>query len=171
MKNEEKTMSIASDKGALALARAAVLDDAHVGDINGAFGTVRRGAILVAAPNRQGAARLDLLDKTLGQELGDDLASGSAGQIGWPLKGTIVTLRCRRQQHQLGIGQFHGILHSVVDGECRRHHRSPAVAMQPAGQDPEVLMAARNGHSTAPFAPECQSFLDNILAGFRTIQW
>jgi hypothetical protein len=32
----------------------------------------------------------------------------------------------------LGIGQFHGILHSVDDGECRRHHRSPAVAARPA---------------------------------------
>jgi hypothetical protein len=27
-------------------------------------------------------------------------------------------------------------------------------------------IAARNGHSTAPFAPECQSFLDNFPAGF-----
>jgi hypothetical protein len=27
-------------------------------------------------------------------------------------------------------------------------------------------IAARNGHSTAPFAPECQSFLDNLRAGF-----
>jgi hypothetical protein len=25
---------------------------------------------------------------------------------------------------------------------------------------------ARNGHSTAPFAPECQSFLNNLMAGF-----
>jgi hypothetical protein len=38
--------------------------------------------------------------------------------------------------------------------------------MEPAGQDSEVLIAARNGHSTAPFAPECQSFLDNLRAGF-----
>jgi hypothetical protein len=31
-----------------------------------------------------------------------------------------------------------------------------------------MLIAARNGHSTAPFAPECQSFLDNLPAGFGT---
>jgi hypothetical protein len=67
------------------------------------------------------------------------------------------------RQHQLGIGQFHGILHSVGDGECRRHHRSPAVALLPAGQDPEALIAARNSD---PFAPEGQSFLDNLPAGF-----
>jgi hypothetical protein len=107
--------------------------------------------LLVAAPDRQGA---------------NDLASGAAGQIGWPLKGTVVALRCRRQQHQLGIGQFHGILHSVDDGE-RRHHRSPAVAARPAGQESEKLIAARNGHSTARFAPECQSFLDNLPTGFE----
>jgi hypothetical protein len=29
-----------------------------------------------------------------------------------------------------------------------------------------MQIAARNGHSTAPFAPECQSFLDNLRAGF-----
>jgi len=38
--------------------------------------------------------------------------------------------------------------------------------MEPAGRDSEELIAARNGHSTAPFAPECQSFLDNLPAGF-----
>jgi hypothetical protein len=35
--------------------------------------------------------------------------------------------------------------------------------MQPAGQDPEARRAW-NGHSTAPFADECQSFLDNVIA-------
>jgi hypothetical protein len=38
--------------------------------------------------------------------------------------------------------------------------------MEPAGQDSEMLIAARNGHSTAPFTPECQSLLDNLLARF-----
>ena len=95
-----------------------------------------------------------------------DFTGGATHQIWWPFNGAVVALRGRRQQHQLGIGQFHGILHSVVDGECR-HHRSPAMAARPAGQDSEMLIAARNGHSTAPFAPECQSFLDNLPAGFR----
>jgi hypothetical protein len=39
--------------------------------------------------------------------------------------------------------------------------------MKPAGQDPET--GARNGHSTALFAEECQSFLDNVMAGFGQI--
>jgi hypothetical protein len=38
--------------------------------------------ILIAAPNRQGAARWDLLNEAFGQKLGNDLASGAACQIG-----------------------------------------------------------------------------------------
>jgi len=40
------------------------------------------------------------------------------------------------------------------------------MAVRPAGQDSEALIAARNGDSTAPFAPERQFFLDNLRAGF-----
>jgi hypothetical protein len=36
--------------------------------------------------------------------------------------------------------------------------------MQPAGQDPEAC-AVPDGHTTALFADECQSFLDNVIAG------
>ena len=48
----------------------------------------------------------------------------------------------------------------------RCHHRNPTSSMQPAGQDPEARPGARNGHSTAPFAEACQSFLDNVMAVF-----
>ena len=44
--------------------------------------------------------------------------------------------------------------------------------MQPAGQNPEGAPRARNGHSTALFAAECQSFLDNVIAGLgQTGSW
>src|ERR1700730_13922323 len=47
------------------------------------------------------------------------------------------------------------------DGTRRRHHRSPAVAPSPAGQDPgwgqPALISAR--HSDAPIAAEVHSFL------------
>src|SRR6266545_893159 len=36
---------------------------------------------------------------------------------------------------------FIGILHSVRDGQSRRHHRSPALAIKPAGYDPGGPMA------------------------------
>jgi hypothetical protein len=70
--------------------------------------------VSVAAPHRQRTAASDLLDETLGQKLGDDLADGAAGQIRRPFKGTVVALRSGCQQPQLGVGQFHGILHSVA---------------------------------------------------------
>jgi hypothetical protein len=38
--------------------------------------------------------------------------------------------------------------------------------MEPAGQDPEAPSGARNGHTTALFTDESQSFLDNLIAGF-----
>jgi hypothetical protein len=41
--------------------------------------------------------------------------------------------------------------------------------MQPAGQDPEARASRPEGHSTALFAAECQSFLDNVIAGLREV--
>jgi hypothetical protein len=56
----------------------------------------------------------------------------------------------------------------VTDGVSRRHHRSPALAIEPAGQDPGRAhdpQPCRN--SDALFALESQSFLANIVAGLR----
>ena len=52
----------------------------------------------------------------------------------------------------------------------RRHHRSPTSANKPAGQDPKTRLGARNGVSTALFARERQSFLDNLIAGLAQIR-
>jgi hypothetical protein len=54
------------------------------------------------------------------------------------------------------------------DGVSRRHHRSPALAIEPAGQDPGRAhdpQPCRN--SDALFGRESQSFLGNIVAGLR----
>jgi hypothetical protein len=55
------------------------------------------------------------------------------------------------------------------DGTRRRHHRSPAVAASPAGQDSgwgqPALISAR--HSDAPFAAEVHSFLRRRLSANR----
>jgi len=48
----------------------------------------------------------------------------------------------------------------------RRHHRSPTSATKPAGQDLGAPLAPGIADSTAPIAGECQSFLDNVIAGF-----
>jgi hypothetical protein len=49
----------------------------------------------------------------------------------------------------------------------RRHHRSPARARKPAGQDPvRAFGALRGGNSDALFSGEVQFFLDFLIAGF-----
>jgi hypothetical protein len=55
-----------------------------------------------------------------------------------------------------------------TDGVSRRHHRSPAQAKQPAGQDPGRAHGPEPCRSSdALFAPESQSFLAKVVAGFR----
>ena len=43
-----------------------------------------------------------------------------------------------------------------------RPHRGHAAG---GAGHPEARVGARNGHTTAPFTDECQSFLDNVIAG------
>ena len=61
------------------------------------------------------------------------------------------------------------ILHSV-DGGIAPHHRSPTSAIKPAGQDLGAPSAPGIDDSTAPIAAECQSFLDNVIAQFRSVR-
>src|SRR5882672_5002158 len=46
------------------------------------------------------------------------------------------------------------------------HYRRPTSATKPAGQDLWARFAPGIGDSTAPFAPESQSSLDNVIAQF-----
>ena len=63
---------------------------------------------------------------------------------------------------------FIGILRLVADGVSRRHHRSPALASKPARRDPETRRCrlVEQSHTTARSRHECQSILDNLIAGF-----
>src|SRR5262245_51354726 len=50
------------------------------------------------------------------------------------------------------------------------HHRRPTSATKPAGQDLWTRLAPTIGASTAPFSPESQSFLDNVIAQFADVR-
>src|SRR5260370_37838338 len=50
------------------------------------------------------------------------------------------------------------------------HHRRPTSATKPAGQDLWARLAPTIGASTAPFSPESQSFLDNVIAQFADVR-
>jgi hypothetical protein len=54
-------------------------------------------------------------------------------------------------------------------GVVCRHHHSPTVALQAGGAESRGAPGARNGRSTALFTYECQSFLDNVIAGLGQI--
>ena len=59
------------------------------------------------------------------------------------------------------------ILHSVHDGVAP-HHRSPASAVKPAGQDLGSAFGPKSADSTAPIAAECQSFLQALTTNSAT---
>jgi hypothetical protein len=95
----------------------------------------------VAAPHRQRTAGLDFFDQALGKELGHHLAGRAAGQIRRPFKGTVVVLRSGRQQHQLSIGEFHGILHSVATAIGAATTEAPQWLGGRRGRIPQGLFA------------------------------
>ena len=116
---------------------------------------------VVAAPDRQRAAGLDFFDQSFTQEFTDHIVGGAALQVGRNFNCTIVALRGGGQEYKLGVGEFHRDLRSVSNGVSRRHHRSPAMARKPAGQDPGTRQyrPIENSHTSALFAPGIQSFL------------
>jgi len=50
-------------------------------------------------------------------------------------------------------------------GVARRHHRSPTMALQPAGQDPERSSRPERSQYRSVRA-RTPVFLDNVIAGF-----
>src|SRR5271169_2903579 len=54
------------------------------------------------------------------------------------------------------------VLRSVRRGVAP-HHRSPTSAIEPAGQDLQAPLAPGFRNSTAPMAPTCKSFLDQVF--------
>ena len=84
------------------------------------------------------------LDETLGEELGHHLTGHTAGQIWRPFQGTVVALRSGCQQPPLGVGQFHGILHSVATAIGAATTEAPQWPGGRRGRIPEGLFAPGN---------------------------
>jgi short subunit dehydrogenase len=91
------------------------------------------------SPDRQRATGGDLLDQAVVQEVRDHFLGNGSFPVSGEFNGAIRALRRGGQQHKLAIRKLlrcHAGISSVDDGVSRRHHRSPALAIKPAGQDP-----------------------------------
>jgi hypothetical protein len=106
-----------------------------------------RSAFVIASPDRERATSADLLQQAGADEFVDDLSGGFAFKVRRQLNSTIIALRSRGQNDELRIGKFrHRDPPSRWCGIVCRHHHSPTLAMQPAGQDPETRPVPGRSH-------------------------
>jgi hypothetical protein len=73
--------------------------------------------------------------------LATTFAGATAGQIRRPFESTVVALRSGCQQPHLGVGQFHGILHSVATAIGAATTEAPQWPGGRRGRIPEGLFA------------------------------
>jgi hypothetical protein len=98
-----------------------------------------RSAVVIASPDRERATGADLLQQAGADQLIDNLSGGFAFNVRRQFNSAIVALRSRGQNDELRIGKFrHRDPPLGWCGVVCRHHHSPTLAMQPAGQDPEA---------------------------------
>jgi hypothetical protein len=89
------------------------------------------------------AIRWDFLQQAGADELVDDLSGGFALDVRRQFNSSIIALRSSGQNDELRIGKScHRDPPLRWCGTVRRHHHSPTLAMQPAGQDPLRLEQA-----------------------------
>src|SRR6516225_6392519 len=101
----------------------------------------RRSAVVIASPDRERATGADLLQQAGADQLIDNLSGGFAFKVRRQFNSAIVALRSRGQNDELRIGKFrHRDPPLGWCGVVCRHHHSPTLAMQPAGQDPEARL-------------------------------
>jgi len=71
------------------------------------------------------------------------------------------------RSQQLGGGQFHGILHSGWRRRCAATTEAPHWRRSRRAGSNRTSVPGRGHHTTALSWTQCQSFLDNIIAGFQ----
>jgi hypothetical protein len=113
-------------------------------------------AFVIASPDRERATGADLLQQSGADQLIDNLSGGFPFKVRRQFSSAIIALRSRGQNDELRIGEsWHRDPPLRWCGVVCRHHHSPTVAFQPAGQDPEVLLAP--GTVTLPLCPHANA--------------
>src|SRR5229473_8515719 len=100
-----------------------------------------RSAVVIASPDRERATGADLLQQAGADQFVDDLSGGLALDVRRQFNSAIIALRSRGKNDELRIGKScHRDPPLRRCGVVCRHHHSPTLAMQPAGQDPEARL-------------------------------
>src|SRR5260370_5287816 len=100
-----------------------------------------RSAVVIASPDRERATGADLLQQAGADELIDNFSGGFAFDVRRQFNSTIVPLRSCGQNDELRIGKScHRDPPLRWCGVVCRHHRSPTLAMQPAGPTPAARL-------------------------------
>src|SRR5262249_58382092 len=84
-------------------------------------------------------------------------------------RSTPESLRCEavdRMTSWVSVSFAIGILHCVGAASLPPPPQ-PHLGHAAGGAGSRGTLGARNGHTTAPFTDECQSFLDNVIAGLE----
>jgi hypothetical protein len=99
-----------------------------------------RALVVIASLDRERATGADLFQQAGADQLIDNLSGGGFSfEVRRQFNSAIIALRSRGQNHQLGIGKSRHRDPPLARRRCHRH--SPALAMQPAGQDPQACCA------------------------------
>ena len=115
--------------------------------------------VVIASPDRERATGRHLFQQAGADQFIDNLSGGFALNIRRQFNAAVFALRSRGQNDALGIGEScHRDPPFVGGSAMRRHRRSPTLAMQPAGQDPEarpapgtVIVPLRLQRNASPF--------------------
>jgi hypothetical protein len=89
----------------------------------------------------------------MAEQHANHLIGRTALELGTNFDGAVLSLGGGGKQHQLRVGEFHRDSPFGYDGVSRRHHRSPAVAIKPAGRNPEKAKGALQARSVRTGMP------------------
>ena len=122
-----------------------------------------RPSFVIASPDRERAGGADLLQQAGADELIGSLRA--AASLTFAGSSTPRSSRCEAADRMtscvsvsldIGILRWCGVVAATTTAPPRPRSRRGRIPRQ---------SRARNGHTTALFADECQSFLDNVIAG------
>src|SRR5438034_8548962 len=120
----------------------------------------------IASPGQERAIGADLFQQPSADELIHGLSNRFAGDVCRQVNSAIIAPRSRGQNDELGIGEScHRDPPLRWCGVVAATTAAPPRPCSRRGRISKRALRAWNAHTTALLADECQSFLDNLIAG------